>query len=254
MKYFFYFSKEDYVFSDTVIKGVTNLSQFTNFLYDQFDDVSFYTYHEMKGNERLDQISYQLYGDTMYYWTIPFMNADLVNIWKDMYVDYNTLENKLRQLYPNKSFLIQPSETIYDKFRINELIGINVNSIPRESSGRIVNIFPTRGYLEIEGIDDDEADILRQMNGVSVVSRQTDDEVQIRTIVDSFKSPLYYFINTNDDGIPNIQYTTYRNENASSYTILDDEMTKNEVKSKIRVIRKEFIRDVTKAFIEKMKE
>jgi len=255
MKYFFYFQKEDYILSDRTVKGITNLSQFTNFFIDEFDNVAFYTYYNLKGNERLDQISFQIYGDQKYYWTIPLINPEITNIWRDLSLEYNTLEKKLKRIYPNKSFMIDSSEDISNKFRINELIDVQINGTIRESfSGRIINIFPSRGYLEIGEIEEDEFNIISSVGELTVIGKLTNDQVKVNRIIESFRSPLYYIIRTNgEDGIENIHYTTYKNSNASAYTILDEEMEKNEKKSRIRVIKKEYIAEIAKSFFQKMK-
>jgi hypothetical protein len=252
MRYFFYFQKKDYKLSDRTVRGITNLSQFINFNYDQKDNISFYTYYELQRNERLDQISFKLYNDIQYYWTIPLLNPDIKNIWKDMSIEYNSLENRLKNIYPNISFLVDKEEDIVDKFTIDEFVDVKVNGTTREFNRpiKISKIFSTRGYLEIEGIDDDEFYILKNLDNITIHGQSSNDEVKISGIIESFRSPLYYILK---EGAEIISYTTYKSINSIPYTILEDEIRKNEKKSKIKVIRKEFIRDISREFIEKMK-
>lgn len=237
--YFSYFRREDYLFSDSVVRRVANLSQYSAIFARVADDLSFYTYYTLQGNERLDQISEQLYGTPEYYWTIPLLNTSIVNIWKDLIHQQTTLDKILQQRYPGDALIIADEESIISKFQLGE----RLTHSPSGTSAELVNTFPSLGYLRVVDI---ENGFPGANTTFDLVGETSGDTVTIANLIPYFTAPSYY-------ETPDGDIVLSTDETGVAVTIRDIETRENDQRSQIRVIRQDRIREVVAQFIKEMK-
>lgn len=237
--YFSYFRREDYLFSDNVVRRVANISQYSAIFARLADDATFYSYYTMQGNERLDQISQRLYNTPEYYWTIPLLNNRIINIWKDLSFEQNTLDVRLRNKHPGDALILDSGETVVGKFDLGE-------SLVHETSGKkatLVNTFPTLGYIRVVDIEDG---FPQENSTFEVVGEDSGDSVVITNRIPYHTAPQYfvdsdgnYVLSTDTSGIP--------------VTIREIEIVQNDKLSQIQVVRPDQIRSVVSQFISEMK-
>jgi len=268
MGYFNYFRRADYILSDSLAKKVTDLSQYTGIFSMSADDISFYTYYTMRGDERLDTISNELYGSPNYYWTIPLLNTDMINIWNDLYKDEASFQAYLKSKYPGFALIIDPEYDLVGSFRIGETVAYDVNNVLE-----IVGKFPSRRYLHGVPISMDRFDVLNdpkevwvlltgKWNEVNdnywddtsiwrdttewVIGQDNLDILKVESAIPAHKAPAY-FEDSNGNTVP-----WYR-EDAFPVTIEDIERQKNETNAKLKVIKPQYIYDVATRFEREMK-
>lgn len=237
--YFSYFRRDDYLFSDNVVRRVVNLSQYSAIFSRLADDASFYTYYTMQGNERLDQISERLYNSPEYYWTIPLLNNQIVNIWKDLSFEQNTLDTRLSSKYPGDALIIDSGESVIGKFELGEKLIHGIS----ESRATLVNTFPTLGYIRVI---DSEDGFPTGNSTFDLVGEDSGDTIRIVNRIPYYTAPQYY---VDSDG----NYVLHTDTNATPITIRELEIKKNEQLSQIRVVRADQIRSVVSQFVSEMK-
>lgn len=237
--YFSYFRREDYLFSDDVVRRVANISQYSAIFARLADDTTFYTYYTMQGNERLDQISQRLYNTPEYYWTIPLLNDRVINIWKDLSFEQNTLDTRLREKYQGDALIFDSGESVVGKFELGE-------SLIHEISGKkstLVNTFPTLGYIRVTDIEDGFPE---ENSTFEIVGETSGDSVTIVNRIPYHTAPQYF---VDSDG----NYVLSTDTSAVPVTIRELEITRNDELSQIRVVRSDQIRSVVSQFVSEMK-
>ena len=237
--YFSYFRSRDYLFSDRVSRRVRDLSQYSTIFARLADDATFYTYYTMQGNERLDNISEKLYGTPEYYWTIPLLNPPIFNLWNGLTLDTRTLDEKLKLQYPGEALIVSNTDTIAGKFNENERL-ID-DSSGGDASVRLLNTFPSLGYVRVDDIQGS----LPSENFV-LTGEETGNTIDVDSRVEYYRAPLY-FVDSDDN------YVLHIDASATPITIREDEIERNNLKSQVRVIRNDRIRDVVAQFIREMK-
>jgi hypothetical protein len=236
--YFSYFQNESYNFGKSIVKDVKNIAKYTAIFSEIADDFSFYTYYTMQFGQRLDEVSQELYDAPDFYWTIPLINSNLVNIWKDTTKSYSSLTGFLAKKYPGRAFLIHDSETIAGKFQLGE-------NLVYDSTNRaeIISKYPTRGYLVAVP---SESSSFPQNQTIDVTGETTGDTVTIVNHVPVYNAPARH-IDQNGNDVP------FDAGQASIVTIGQEETDKNDRIAQIRVIRPEFIYDVASRFQQEMR-
>ena len=266
MTYFKQFQKQSYSLGNGVVKDVTNLSHYTAIFSKLADDTSFYTYYTQRGDERFDTISYELYGTPDYYWTIPLMNPNIVNTWKDGTKSVQTLDEFLQKKYPGVAITIDPVDDIVGKFEVGEIVAYDIDNVYR-----VLNKYPTLRYIHCEPVSMDEFDVLNDPEEVWVlltglwnenngnvfdddsIWRDTTDYVvgkdslaaaKVESIGPAYKAPAYYLDNDGN------QVPWYKGEYPVSFEEI--ERDKNDENAKLKVIRPEHIYEIAARFEREM--
>jgi len=236
--YFSYFQNESYDFGESIVKDVKNITKYTAIFSEIADDFSFYTYYTMQSGQRLDEVSQELYDAPDFYWTIPLINSNLVNIWRDTTKSYADLISFLEKKYPGRAFLIQDSETIAGKFQIGE-------NLVYDSTNRaeIIGKYPTRGYLVAVP---SESSSFPQNQTITVTGETTGDTVTIVNHVPAYDAPSRHIDQNGDD-------VAFDSGQTTIVTIGQEETDNNDRIAQIRVIRPEFIYDVASRFGQEMR-
>lgn len=236
--YFSFFKKTDYLFSDNIKKSVTDLTKYTSIIEKIADNVSFYNVYTIKPSERLDNISQFLYDTPEYYWTIPILNAELVNIWKDIGKDVNDFENFIKAKYPGFAVIPDDSTPIVGRFTPGEEALINSTRV------LIVRKYATENYIQIKFIDDQPS--LTSLEGQSIVGDDSQDSALIESIVPMTDAPALFLDSTGNKVI--------KSTNTFPVTWRDQEREINDANLRIKVIRPEFIFQVVRDFEREMKK
>jgi len=223
MPYFTQFQKSSYPLSDTVSKNITNISHYTAIFSRLADDASFYTYYNARGDQRFDTISNELYGTTDYYWTIPILNADIINTWKNSTKSESALRKFLEKKYPGVALVFDTPEDIISEFGVGDIV-----KTPSDDLYEVVGVYPSNHYIHC----------------VSVSTADEFNEVTPTNIIPFYKAPAYY-LDVNDNLVPAYQGT-------NEITFEDVEREKNEDYSRIKVIRPQFIYEIAAQFEREM--
>lgn len=237
--YFHYFEKRDYLFSNNITKNVTNISKYASIFSQIADNATYYNFYNIRPSERLDNISFKFYKTVDYYWTIPILNANLVNIWKDIGKDTNNFENFLNAKYPG--FFITPTDSIVGKFNSREEATIDdVHEV------EIVNKFPSENYVQVIFSN---VDIEFQIDkGTSVLKgNDSGDSITIDSFGLMTEAPAY-FLDDNDNRVLGTK------SDAFPVTWRQIEFEKNERDFTVKLIRPEYIYDVVRDFEKEMKK
>lgn len=234
MTYFSQFRQRDYILSDTVVKNLTDISQYTEIFSRAADDFAFYTFYNARPDERFDTISNELYGTPDYYWTIPILNDRIVNTWRDTTKSVNSLKESIARRYPGRAITIDPTVEFFGLFTLGETVVYNGNMYT------VLNVYPTQGYLQVETVvtNQDTSGIDSQNRVVGLTSGSSADATGI---VDMIDAPAY-FVDTDGNRVP--WYTT----NATEVSIRNDEFERNELLARLKVVRPDYIREVIDRF------
>jgi hypothetical protein len=235
--YFEKFKKTDYLFSNNVKKSVTDLTKYTSIIERIADDVSFYNIYTIKPSERLDNISQKLYDNPNFYWTIPILNAELINIWRDIGKDTNDFESFIKAKYPGFAIVPDESTPIVGNFTPGEEATIGSTKV------RIVKKFASENYIQIEPIDSISPSALE---GQTIVGNDSGDSIIIESVIPMTDAPALFLDSDNNKVI--------KSPNSFPVTWRDREREINDANLRIRVIRPEFIFQVVRDFEREMKK
>lgn len=222
-----------------MVKQVIQLPQYTAIIEKIADDISYYTYYAMNENERLDVISHKLYGTDKYYWTIPLINSDLINIYRDMPKDTVQLREFLSAKYPGMAFTLSEGEELSSKFEDSEILEGGISG-----KVQILSRYPTYGYFT--GIVLEGSFPPNQI--MTLTGTESGDTISINNVIETYNAPAFF---TDEDSnrvlwnSPVVKFPT---------TIMDVEILRNERISQIRVIQKEFIYEIANEFAKEMKK
>jgi hypothetical protein len=234
--YFSYFSTSDYVLTEDMEKRLVDLTQYSTIFSKIADDVSFYSYYTMQEGERLDTISQKLYGTPEYYWTIPLINQNLTNVFRDLPKQYPVLIEYLKKKYPGEAFKLAAGQTLAGKFNLDEIVSYNTNN-----KARVIAKYPTNGYIQVEII----AGSFPLNSSFTIVGEDSLDEVTIANVVPAYDAPAYH-VDSNDN------QTRWNAGQVTPVLIREVETDKNLVMSQLKVIRPQYIYDVAQQFQREM--
>lgn len=238
--YFSYFGVKDYTLTDDMQKKMVDISQYSAIFSSIADDVSFYSYYTMQDGERLDTISQKLYSTPQYYWTIPLINSNITNIFRDLPKDYQTFINYLQKKYPGSAFKLAANQSIAGKFNIGEVV-----SYSNSNTAIIIGKFPTNGYLQVQVINGS----FPTNSPFTIIGNDTKDTVTISAVTTAYEAPAYY-IDANGN---QVRWNKSPSQSNTPVMISDVELDANLVSSQIKVIRPKYIYDVAKRFESQMK-
>ena len=266
MTYFTQFKKQEYNLGQSLSKNVTNLSQYTAIVPELTDDASFYTYYTQQGDERYDTISNKLYGTPDYYWTIPLLNPEITNTWRDSTKSVQSLDDYLQKKYPGVALYIDSIDELIGKFQIGEIVAYDIENVYR-----VLNKYPSLRYLHCEPVDMSEFDVLNDPEEVWVLLTGLWNEVnsnifddndiwrdsteyvigensltaaKVESVAPAYKAVAYY-LDSDGNRVP-----WYKGQ--TSVTFEQIEREQNEENAKLKVIRPQFIYDVAAKFEREM--
>lgn len=231
--YFNKFRNDEYDLGSGLVKNVTNLTKYAAIFSDIADDVSFYSFYNMNYGQRLDSISSELYGTPDYYWTIPLINKELVNTWQNLPMSINSLTHNLSKRYPGIVFPIRNDQNLAGLFSIGEVLADNSTN-----TAEILNLYPTRGYIHAQPLDDAS---FAQNVELTLTGQTSGNSIVVNNAVAPYLAPLRH-----EDADGNI--VTFDTPGAVPVTILNDANDRNEEYGQIKVIRPEYIFDVVSLF------
>lgn len=110
MFYFRDYPRTAYIFGDQLEQGgvqVTSdifqdISLYSGIVDQVKDNVSYYSKYYIQENDRPDQVSYKLYGTTIYHWTFYFMNDSLRK--QGWPLTLGQLEKQIKRDFPHRGF------------------------------------------------------------------------------------------------------------------------------------------------------
>jgi len=236
--YFSYFQKGRYDFGESIVKDVTRINTYTAIFSEIADDVSFFTFYTMQPGQRLDEISQELYSTPEFYWTIPLVNDRIINTWNDLPRSYSDFISFLEKKHTGRAFKIKDGENPAGKFSIGENLVFDSTE-----KAELIGKYPTQGYLQV--VFAESADF-PQNTEFTVVGETSGDSITIVNHIPTYDAPARH-VDTNGN------FVSYDSGQATPITIRQDEEDRNDIISQIKVIRPEFIYDVSTRFEQEMR-
>jgi len=189
MQFFNDYNKIFYKFGDEVDTVVfQDLSQYTDIVDQVKDGISFLNFHNIQEGFRPDQVSIQLYGTPLNYWTFYLLNDDIREQgWPLTNVELNTY---IQKIFPNE--VLNTREPFATKFRVGQ-------TVTGGSSGAIGVIKKRNldlGQIVIDGIAN-----FRQQGEVVYSSNLTTgatETLQLTSAVKEYQSASHY-VNANGE-------------------------------------------------------
>jgi len=188
MQYFNDFNKIFYKFGDEVDTVVyQDLSQYTDIVDQVKDGISFLNFHTIQEGFRPDQVSIQLYGTPLNYWTFYLLNDDIREQgWPLTNAELNAYVQKI---FPNE--VLNTRQPFATKFKIGQTV-IGASS---GATGVIKKRNLDLGQIVIDGIKN-----FRQ-SGETILSTNSNgvvESLQVFSSVKEYQSASHY-VNANGD-------------------------------------------------------
>lgn len=239
MSYFRYFNKVPYdVEGNGVTRNITNITNFVNISKAGLDDIAFYSFYTIPDGYRPDNVSYELYGTTEYYWTFFLINDTLVNYYDDWPKAQSQIKEYSELKYDGLAALT--NDDLFGKFTIGETITGQLSG----ATGTIVEKHPTTKWIKIEKTSTTNF----RLEGESLFGINSNDSISATSIDSAAYAPAYYV-----DSITG-ERTRKRSAGVRAITYFEVENEDNLTKSKIRVIKPEFISKVAAEFIDEIRK
>lgn len=217
-------------------KRLVDLTRYTEISAKILDDVAFYSYYSIPDGSRPDTVSLELYGSPNYYWTFFVVNRDLMNTWDDWPRSSGDLIEFVETKYPNVGAVFSASETCANKFEIGEqILGQQSNA-----TGILLRKYPTNGFLEIQPTSGTFID------GEDVYGTESEDSITCYQIKNMAYAPHHH--EENETGV----WQRRRISGTTPVSFAQYEWQLNLERSRIRVIKPEFIKLVVREFIKEM--
>lgn len=241
--YFKYFQKTPYdVRGDGYNQELVNLTHFARITSSYLDDITLYSYYTVQDGERPDNVSQRLYGTPEYYWTFFLINKHLINAFDDWPKGGYELQEYCENKYNNLAALAgQISSSEFDPIAGKFEIGETVRGQVTGALGVIEQKYPTLGYIVIRPTSGTFSS-----NGEGIFGLTSGDFLTTSSIVSRAYAPKYW-LNANNEQIRRNTGSSY------PYTNFQYEFDKNIEKGRIKVIKKQHIQDVARAFSKEMK-
>jgi len=254
MAYFDNFATVEYQFDESGIgRDIKNLSLYSTIITKNVDNIAFYSYYNIQDGERPDSVSQTLYGTPDYYWTFFIVNSELQNYWHDWPKSSEALRNYAEAEYIGLAAIFDADEEAFGKF----VVGGTVNGSLSNATGTVIAIYPTIGYIQIEQNKTSVANFRTEGESITLTaanSTKTEDIAKVgntlscTSIVKAAYAPNYHI----DDGTG--ERTRRRTAGTSPVTNFEEENEVNLIKSRIKVIKPEFIGEIVAAFEKSMRE
>lgn len=182
MQYFNDFNKAFYKFGDEVDTVIfQDLSQYTDIVDQVKDGISFLNFHTIQEGFRPDQVSIQLYGTPLNYWTFYLLNDDIRE--QGWPLTNTELNNYVQKIFPNT--VLNTREPFATKFKVGQTITGTVSG----ASGVIIKRNLDLGQIVIDGVSTFKSD------GEPVLSTNPDgvnETLQLTSAVKEYQSASHY--------------------------------------------------------------
>ena len=196
------------------------------------DNVLLYTYYTIQDGERPDHVSLKLYGTIDYYWTFFMVNDNLVNLVKDWPLSTFELDNKIGAKY--KGYVLSTDSDIANAFSQGETLQGLISGATAKILEKDINL----GLVKIDSITGQFQD------GELVRGLTSNDTFTINGVI-AFAEAVHHFEDENGN-------TVMKSVNAIPVLNSQYEILENEKKTKIRVIRREYISRMAEEFFKQI--
>ena len=254
MSYFKNFETISYDFDGNGIeRDIKNIAQYSTIISKNLDNVAFYSYYNILDDERPDNVSQKLYGTPAYYWLFFIINDGLQNYWHDWPKGSEALRNYVEQEFIGLAAIFDADVSAFGKF----VVGGTVNGSLSNATGKVKAIYPTQGYIQIEQDKTSVANFRTAGESITLTSSNSTlpadiakvgNTVACTSIVKTAYGPAYHI----DDGT--LERTRRRTAGTTPVTHFEEENRLNIDRSRIKVIKPEFIGEVVEAFEQAMRE
>ena len=236
--YFQYFPRTFYRFGNETTGDIfQNITIYADVIDQIKDNTTTYTDYYIQDDERPDQTSFNLYGNTNFHWTFYLMNNKLRE--QGWPLSRSNVLQYAQKKYPNKTITTRTRLTsLTGFFKTGDIIEGRTSSATGEIQHRYLDL----GQLVINVTSGtfQEGELL-QMSGTS-------DTVSVHSISDEYLSAHHY-----EDGnkvITDIDPTVGPGALLNEVTYLDRVHSENDNLKQIRVIKPSLIIDVVNSFRE----
>lgn len=197
------------------------------------DDVLLYTYYEIQEDERPDHVSLKLYGTTDYYWTFFMINDTLINLAKDWPLSRSELENKINRMYAGNVMIVD--EEMGDKFIKNEVL----YGLQTGATATITEKDTNLGQIKLTNI------VGSFKQGEAVVGRTSGSRIINRGVI-PYVDAAHHYENVNGE------YVSKHTLHAVAISNADYERGLNTAKTKIKVLRPEYVLKISEEFFKQI--
>ena len=144
MDFFKDFGDVTYSFGNNELASVTpDISKYVDVVDQIKDDIAFLTYYNIKEGDRPDQVSLQIYGTTLYYWTFYLLNDKIRQQgWPLTNIEF---QRYVKKIFPNT--VLNTRENVSTKFKVGQIVTGNTSG----ASGKIIKRNLMLGQIVIEG-------------------------------------------------------------------------------------------------------
>jgi hypothetical protein len=200
------------------------------------DSISFYSYYVIPDADRPDNVSYNLYGTDRYYWTFFIINPHLKNSYYDWPQSTSSLLSHTEDKYEGLGAVVDGS--VHGRYDIGEIVKGTLSG----ALGEVIGIYPTTEWLQLKLISGTFRSSGEGLKGI------TNEALVTAKSIKSTSYAPHHFID-NFTGL----VTDKRTAGVTPISMYEWELEKNLGKSKIRIIKPEFIEEVSDRFIAELK-
>ena len=193
------------------------------------DDIILYTHYVIQDGERPDNVSMKLYGSQEYYWTFFMVNDNLINIHEDWPLSREELDNKVQMKYSGN--VLKTFDDISNLYTKGEII----RGLQSGATATILEKDPNLGLIKI-------STPTKAFKGGEVLKGQYSNDICVIDSQIEFKYATHHYENSEGLVVPSTALGAYEVTNA------EYEQNENERKSTIRVIKREYINQVSAEF------
>lgn len=234
-QYFTHFPTTKYdLFFDNQKSDVVDIFRVVKVKKQFKDDVTFYTYYNIQDGERPDIVSTKLYGTPDYYWTFFMVNDNLVNIHTDWPLGTTELQHLVDKKYPG--LVLTTNEDISTKF----VKGNTIEGLVSGARAVLNDKDPNLGIIRITPI-----------SGTFVPNEIVRDIAtnEFATITGEayWKDTAHHYENV--DG----EYVNKSTVGATPISNEEHEFNLNDQKSKIKIVRPQYVQSIADQFIDQIK-
>ena len=175
MLYFNEFENLTYKFGDEVDTVIfQNLSTYVDIIDEVKNNITFLNVHTIQEGFRPDQVSFQLYGTPLNYWTFYLLNDDIRE--QGWPLIRTELDAYIKKIFPNTTLTTRDAD-LANKFKVGQTLTGGTTSL----SGKIIKRNIDLGQIIVEG------DIAFSIGGELFSSTNSDGDVETLTAVSSSK-------------------------------------------------------------------
>lgn len=245
---------------------LTNLLSFVRVGTPYLDDITTYAYYNVKDGETPELVSYKLYGTIDYYWSLFLINENIKNYWDDWPKGQQELNQYIDDVFGNVNAIVfypnlplynastNPNSVIFyrsTKYIADTLInGDKLYSSNNSGEGVLLEKYNTLNFIEYEktsNLDFTRYAELRFSRDDGVTIQSTG--LIIDDVISRDKAPHYY------EDVNGDRYFLFRDsQNYKTITWREHIQNENDEKRKIKVIKPDYMRQVSKLFHKAVRE